>query len=224
MKGSLSAMTSNNDIIEFLQQTLGPEGAGFVILTALAVSASFYLANQYFSLKERSLAHKGMKQDEVKALLEAVGTKEDLLIEEAFFQSYGFSAQAKEVTYIIARDNQRNLILDLKKARLLLAYNPDTQDYEYSNRYPLKTKRRVQGVVYWTSAVIVYFTPFLAIVAQTYTPLIFFPIFALTTYVAVVARENVSAMERVLAGTLYPVKKDNPAANTAAPTGGVSGQ
>lgn len=209
----------SKDILEFLQQTFGAYGQ-YIILTSLATIAFFYLANQFFSLKKLSLEHKGKKLEEVKALLEAVEKQKDLLIEEAFFLSYGFPVQSKEVSYVTARENQRNLILDLKNARCFLSYNTDSNSYEYRKRFSLKTRARVQATAYWLSAIMVYVTLLLAIGAKVYVLLIFVPVFGFTTYVSLGQLKYISAAERVLAGTQFPTKKANPPINTDAPTRG----
>ena len=206
----------SKEILEFLQQTFGAYGQ-YIILTSLGTIAFFYLANQFLSLKKLSLEHKGGKLEEVKALLDAVEKQKDLLIEEAFFLSYGFPVQSKEVAYVTARENQRNLILDLKNARYLLSYNVDANSYEYQKNFSLKTRAWVQAAVYWLSVIIVYITLLLAVGAKVYVLLIFAPVFGFTTYVSLVQLKCISAADRVLAGAQFPTKKANPPLNTSAP-------
>lgn len=213
----------SKDILEFLQQTFGTYGQ-YIALTSLATIAFFYLANQLFSLKKLSLEHRGKKLEEVKALLDAVEKQKDLLIEEAFFLSYSYPVQSKEVAYVTARENQRNLILDLKNARFLLSYDPAANTYEYKKRFTLSTRSWVQAVVYWASAIMVYLTVLLAIGTKAYVLLIFVPVFGFATYVSLKQIKYISAAERVLAGTQFPEKKANPSFNTdcrdkAAPAG-----
>jgi hypothetical protein len=196
----------NKEIIDFMQQSLGSYGQ-YAILASLAGIAFFYVANQFYFLRSLSREQRGKRLGDVRELLDAIDKKKDLLVEEAFYLSYGFALQSRQITYIMTRENQRNLVVDLKSARFLLAYDDVSQGYEYKKRLPLRIRDRVHSIFYWLSAVMVYLTLTFAFWAKVDALMLFAPVFAFLAYASLDQVKCTAAAMRVLDKAQFPLKQ-----------------
>lgn len=194
----------SSSIISFIQSSLGAYGK-YVILVGLATAAFVYLVRQAYSL--RGLSHdRGTKKiSELKELVAALEKRNDLVAEELFQLIYGFNAQAAELRHICAAKYPSGFVSDLLSGRYMLQYNIDGERYEYKKHYKLTTRKWVLSVLYWVSSIMAYATFVIAIGERVYALMVFVPIFALTTYVALQNIKYMSAAARIIAR--YPPPK-----------------
>jgi hypothetical protein len=194
----------NEALLKSINQVFGSYSV-YVTLFVLATLAFIYLAAQTYTLRTRSLELQGRRLDAVKILIDAMASDKALLAEESFILCYGFSLPYKEILYIKRRNNQHNLIFDLKYARYLIKLDFPGNDYKFEKRVSLNARRIASTAVYWISTIMAYVAFIAAVSGKAYVLFVFVGIFGFATYMSLEQLKSVSASQRILDVSQYPL-------------------